>query len=122
MISAIHYGADAEKDTGRFKHRPYGGNAAPMDMTPQLFDSVELVVPMPDEPYAGSHPPADWRGLAPGDRGAVVEVFETPPGYIIEFFRDGKTVAITDVTPEQVRVTQRHVSARTPEPAQRIAD
>ncbi len=44
-----------------------------MDMTPHLYDRVELVVALPDEPYAGSHPLATWRGLEPGDRGAVVE-------------------------------------------------
>ena len=93
-----------------------------MDTTPHLFDSVELVVALPKEPYAGSHPPAGWHGLAPGDRGAVVEVYDTPPGYTVEFFRDGKTVAVTDVTPEQVRVIARHATIRAPEPAQRTAD
>ncbi len=57
-----------------------------MDRTPHLYDRVELVVALPDEPYAGSHPPATWRGLESGDRGAVVEIFDTRPGYIIEFF------------------------------------
>lgn len=93
-----------------------------MDMTPHLFDRVELLVALPDEPYAGSRPPAEWRGLLPGDRGAVVEVYETPPGYIVEFFRSEKTVAVADVTPEQVRVIGRHSTSRTPEPAQRTAD
>jgi uncharacterized protein DUF4926 len=93
-----------------------------MDMTPHLYDRVELVVALPDEPYAGGHPPAAWHGLAPGDRGAVVEIFDTPPGYIVEFFRDGKTVAVSDVTPEQIRVIARHSTSRTPETAQRTAD
>jgi hypothetical protein len=52
----------------------------------------------------------------------VVDVYDTPPGYIVEFFRDGKTVAVTDVTPEQVRVIARHGTRRTPEPAHRTAD
>jgi hypothetical protein len=93
-----------------------------MDMTPHLFDSVELVVALPDEPYEGNDPPPDWHGLVPDDWGAVVEVFDTPPGYIVEFFRDDETVAVADVTPEQVRVIARHVTTRTPEPAHRTAD
>ncbi len=93
-----------------------------MGVKPQRFDRVELIVALPDEPYAGSHPPAEWRGLAPGDRGAVVEVFDMPPGYIVEFFREGKTVAVTDVTPEHVRVITRHATRRARETAQRTAD
>ncbi|MDQ6601205.1 MAG: DUF4926 domain-containing protein [Chloroflexota bacterium] len=91
-------------------------------MMSQLFDRVELIVALPDEPYAGSRTPADWCGLAPGDQGTVVEAFDAPPGYIVEFFRDGKTVAIADVTPGQVRVIAHHPASRTPEPAQRPAD
>lgn len=75
---------------------------------PRLFDSVSLLVSLPDEPYASSTPPPDWHGLRPGDRGAVVDVYENPVGYTVEFFRDGKTVAVADVTPEQVRVEERH--------------
>lgn len=93
-----------------------------MDITPHLFDRVELLVALPDEPYAGSRPPAEWRGLSPGDRGTIVDVFETPPGYIVEFFRGEKTVAVADVTPEQVRVIGHPSTGRAPEPAQRTAD
>jgi hypothetical protein len=85
-------------------------------MTPQRFDSIELLVPLPDEPYAGGHPPADWHGLVPGDRGAVIEVYDAPPGYTVEFFREGKTVAVADVTPAQVRVVQRYGTPQTRTP------
>jgi len=79
-----------------------------MDMTPHLYDRVELVVALPDEPYEGSYPPAAWHGLVPGDRGTVVEIFDTSSGYIVEFFRDEETVAIADVTSQQIRVIARH--------------
>ena len=93
-----------------------------MDMAPHLYDRVELVVALPGEPYAGSHPPAGWHGLATGDRGTVVEIFDTPPGYIVEFFRDEKTIAVADVTPEQIRVIARHSTNRAPETARHTAN
>ena len=36
-----------------------------MDTTPHLFDSVELVVALPEEPYAGAIPRQNGTGSCP---------------------------------------------------------
>ncbi|MHB8644591.1 MAG: DUF4926 domain-containing protein [Thermomicrobiales bacterium] len=67
------------------------------------LDVVALTVPLPDaEMFDGSD------GLHAGDRGTVVGVWRENAAYIVEFFRDGETVAIADVTPEQVRLIWQH--------------
>jgi hypothetical protein len=81
-----------------------------------LLDSVMLTVDLPDV----AHEFAPGHGLVAGDRGAVVAVFTDPPGYLVEIFRDGKTIALVDVTPDQVRAAPPALPAH--EPAQRTAD
>jgi hypothetical protein len=44
------------------------------------------------------------EGLQAGDVGVIVFVPKTADGYILEFVAlDGDTIAVVDVTPEQVR-------------------
>jgi hypothetical protein len=43
-----------------------------------------------------------------------------PAIYTVEFFREGKTVALADVTSDQIRLVQRYTPA-VPEPADRTA-
>jgi hypothetical protein len=63
------------------------------------LDVVALTTPLPNaEMYDGS------EGLRVGDEGTVVGLWRENAGYIVEFFRDGETVAIEDVTPDQVRL------------------
>lgn len=63
------------------------------------LDVVALTVPLPNaEMYDGSD------GLHIGDRGTIVGIWRESAGYIVEFFREGETVAIEDVTPDQVRL------------------
>jgi hypothetical protein len=63
------------------------------------LDVVALTIPLPNaEMFDGSD------GLHIGDQGTVVGVWREDAGYIVEFFRDGETVAIEDVTPDQVRL------------------
>jgi len=70
------------------------------------LDVVALTVPLADaEMFDGSD------GLHVGDQGTVVGVWRENAAYIVEFFRDGETVAIEDVTPDQVRLVWRHDSA-----------
>jgi hypothetical protein len=61
------------------------------------FDGVALCAPIPAAEIAISHLPAD-EGLIPGDTGAVVDAMHRDEGWVtVEFFRDGETVAVTDV-------------------------
>ena len=70
------------------------------------LDVVALTVPLPDaEMFDGSD------GLHPGDQGTVVGVWRDNAAYIVEFFRGGETVAIEDVTPDQMRLIWRHDTA-----------
>jgi hypothetical protein len=63
------------------------------------LDVVALTTPLPNaEMYDGSD------GLHIGDEGTVVGVWRDADGYIVEFFRDDETVAIENVTPDQVRL------------------
>lgn len=63
------------------------------------LDVVALTVTLPNaEMFDGSDE------LYIGDRGTVVGVWRDGVGYIVEFFRDSETVAIADVTPNQVQV------------------
>lgn len=66
------------------------------------LDTVELVVNLPaarlEYPEMGDAP------LHAGDRGVVVFAHTDGQAFVVEFFRDGETVAITEVTPEQVRL------------------
>ncbi len=72
----------------------------------QELDVVALTVPLPDaEMFDGSD------GLHVGDQGTVVGVWRQNVAYIVEFFRDGETVAIEDVTPNQVRLVWQHTLA-----------
>jgi len=70
------------------------------------LDSIELLVSLPDAPL--EHPERNTAPLHPGDRGAVIHVHGDGEAFMVEFFRDGETVAIADVTPEQVRVITAH--------------
>lgn len=67
------------------------------------FDSVVLIVALPADALFDSALP-DGEGLVPGDRGAVVDTAHAPAAYAVEFFRNGASVALADVTPNQVRV------------------
>lgn len=69
-------------------------------MTIHEFDSVELLVALPDAPLA--FPERNHEPLHPGDRGAVVHVHDDGVAFMVEFFRHGETVAMADVMPEQV--------------------
>jgi hypothetical protein len=65
------------------------------------FDVVALRVPLPDaQMYDGSD------GLHTGDQGAVVDAAPDGRYLIVEFFRNGETVAIETVTPDQLRLVQ----------------
>ncbi|MGI8856331.1 MAG: DUF4926 domain-containing protein [Thermomicrobiales bacterium] len=65
------------------------------------FDVVALRVPLPNaHMYDGSD------GLHVDDQGAVVDAAPDGQYFIVEFFRNGETVAIETVTPDQVRLVQ----------------
>ncbi len=70
------------------------------------LDVVALTVPLPDAEMFD-----DSDGLRIGDQGTVVGVWRENVAYIVEFVRDGETVAIEDVTPDQVRLVWQHASA-----------
>ncbi|MHB8648397.1 MAG: DUF4926 domain-containing protein [Thermomicrobiales bacterium] len=84
------------------------------------LDSVELLVDLPDAPL--EYPEMGDAPLHAGDRGVVVFVYDDARAFTVEFFRDDETVAIADVTRDQVRVIARHASSRASEPARRTAD
>ncbi len=83
------------------------------------FDTVTLLTPLSADKLFPSELP-ECVGLAPGDTGVVVDAMHAPAIYTVEFFRDGKTVAIADVTPDQIRLVQRSIPAA-PEPAHHTA-
>lgn len=83
------------------------------------FDTVALLMPLSADRLFPSELP-EGVGLVAGDTGVIVDAMHAPTIYTVEFFRDGKTVALADVTPDQVRLVQRHIPA-TPEPAHRTA-
>ncbi len=58
-------------------------------------------------------------GLVPGDTGMIVDAMHAPTIYTVEFFHEGKTVAIADVTPDQIHLV-RHSIPAAPEPAHRM--
>ncbi len=72
------------------------------------LDSVELVVDLPDAPL--EYPEMGDAPLHAGDRGVVVFVYDAR-AFAVEFFRDEETVAIADVTADQVRLVESHVPA-----------
>lgn len=83
-------------------------------------DVVELVVDLPDAPL--EYPEMGDAPLHAGDRGVVVFVYDDARAFAVEFFRDEETVAVADVTRDQVRVIARPPSRQTSEPARRTAD
>ncbi len=87
------------------------------------FDGVALLAPIPADEIAISHLPAG-EGLANGDEGAVVDAMYRDRGWVtVEFFRNGQTVAVTDVPLTRLRLIWKAPAAPpVPEPAQRIAD
>lgn len=59
----------------------------------RCFDSVELLVDMPEQ------------GLKAGTTGAIVDVLQDGQAFFVEFFDDQhKTLDVVVVTPEQLRV------------------
>lgn len=87
------------------------------------FDSVSLCAPIPAAEIAISHLPAG-TGLVPGDAGAVVDAMHRDKGWVtVEFFRDGKTVAVTDVPLDRLRlVWKASTNIAAPEATERTAD
>lgn len=58
----------------------------------RLFDVVQLVVDIPEE------------GLRSGMTGTVVDLYEDPPAYEVEFSdTEGHTLALLALRPEQIR-------------------
>ncbi len=83
------------------------------------FDTVALLMPLSADNLFPSELP-EGVGLVSGDTGVVVDAMHAPAVYTVEFFRDGKTVAIADVTSDQIRLMQRSIPAA-PTPAHRTA-
>lgn len=73
------------------------------------LDSVELTVDLPDMPL--EYPEAGDAPLHAGDRGVVVFVYDDGRAFAVEFFRDEETVAIADVTSDQIRCVESPASA-----------
>ncbi len=73
------------------------------------LDSVELIVDLPDVPL--EYPDADDAPLHVGDRGVVVFAYDDGRAFAVEFFRDEETVAIADVTLDQIRLVELHAPA-----------
>jgi hypothetical protein len=71
------------------------------------FDGASLLTPIPA-----------------GDEGAVVDVVYRDRGWVtVEFVRNGKMVAVTDVPLTRLRLLRKApTAASTPEPEQRITD
>jgi hypothetical protein len=82
------------------------------------FDTVALLMPLSADRLFPSELP-EGVGLVPGDTGVIVDAMHAPAIYTVEFFREGMTVAIADVTPDQIRLVQQYTPA-VPEPAHRI--
>lgn len=87
------------------------------------FDGVTLLAPIPADEIAVSHLPAG-EGLKNGDEGAVVDAMYRDRSWVtVEFFRHGKTVAVTDVPLTWLCLMGKAPAATSaPEPAQRTAD
>jgi hypothetical protein len=66
------------------------------------LDSVELLVDLPNAPL--EYPEAGDAPLHVGDRGVVVFAHNDGQSFTVEFFRDGETVAITEVRSQQMRL------------------
>ena len=63
-----------------------------------LYESCALVVDLPAQDELLD------RDLRVGDRGAVIEIYESGAAYAVEFFEeDGSTIGIAWVSAEQVR-------------------
>ncbi len=71
------------------------------------FDSVALIAALAVGRLFPSELPGG-EGLHGGDEGVIVDAMHAPTVYTVEFFRDGKTVAIADVCPEEIRLVQRY--------------
>lgn len=65
------------------------------------LDVVELLVDLPTAPL--EFPEMGDIPLHVGDRGTVISTYDDARSFAVEFFRNGETVAITDLRPEQVR-------------------
>lgn len=65
------------------------------------YDTVELLVDLPNAQRF--YPEPGSAHLRAGDRGVVVSAHDEDRSITIEFFREGETVAITDVDRERVR-------------------
>jgi len=74
------------------------------------FDAVELLVDLPDARL--EYPEAGDAPLHAGDSGVVVSAHDEDRAITVEFFRDGETVAITDVGREQIRLINANSLAR----------
>ncbi|MGI8690173.1 MAG: hypothetical protein ACR2M3_16475 [Thermomicrobiales bacterium] len=87
------------------------------------FDGVARLTPIPADEIAVAHLPVG-EGLKNGDEGAVVDALHRDRGWVtVEFFRNGKTVAVTDVPLTHLRLIWKAPTAiPAPEPAQRTAD
>ena len=70
------------------------------------LDSVEILVGLPDVPL--EDPEAGDAPLHTGDRGVVVFVYDDERAFAGELFRGEETVAIADVTPNQIRLMESH--------------
>jgi len=69
------------------------------------LDTVQLLVALPDAPL--EYPEMGDAPLHPGDRGAIVFAYDNGESFTVEFFRDGDTVAIAEVTAAQIRHVER---------------
>ena len=74
------------------------------------FDAVELLVDLPGARLF--YPEMGTASLHAGDSGVVVSAHDEDRAITVEFFRDGETVAITDVRREQVRLMNKSSLAR----------
>ncbi len=82
------------------------------------FDTVALLVPLSADKLFPSELP-EGLGLVAGDTGVIVDAMHAPTIYTVEFFREGKTVALADVTPDHIYLV-RHSTPAAPEPAHRM--
>jgi hypothetical protein len=63
------------------------------------FESIALTE---DLPGAKLEYPAEDAPLHAGDEGVIVDDGHAPDTYLAEFFRDGETIAIAEVRPNQI--------------------
>ena len=76
-------------------------------MTINEFDTVALIVPVAADRLFPSELP-EGQGLRRGDEGVIVDAAHAPAVYTVEFLRDGKTAAIADIRPDEIRLVRRH--------------